>query len=476
MNRSMRKYILIALLFCSTLLQAQLTKNYNTEEEGKGGYYYNTGLGFGLSTEGNLPFWMQANKFGLVPSKNYALWDVELKKEFDSTKKLDWTFGVMGAASVADKAEVQLRDYYVGVRYEKLRFYVGAKANQVIYDGLSSTNGNFIWSSNARPYPKISLEIPYTDVPFTKGWLQFKGAISEGIMFDNRYVDRPHVHNKNLYVKAGKGRWAFEIGLEHYAQWGGTSPIKGKLPVGFGVYKDVFFAKDNSKYDQLGSAVDYNRVGNHLGMYDVRLHYRMDKLKFSLYRQIIFEDASGRNFMNKDALMGVFVKRTKENAWFQSFLLEYYYTKKQSGDKTGAKPEGGIYTGRDNYFNQGVYRSGWTSYGHTLGTPFFTAVNTKEHALGISNNRIEALHGGIFGHIVKKFPYRIMLSYSNNIGTYSKPFDKNQVSGYFEMTIPFKVNNFPVNATFGLAADKGEYLNDSFGIFAKISTNGWWRK
>lgn len=472
----MRKYILIVLVFCTQLLQAQLTENYNTEQEGKGGYYYKTGFGFGFGTKDTLPFWLLSNKFGLVPSENYALWDIELKKEFKATKRFDWAFGVVAAASVADEVEVQFRDYYIGARYRKLRLYVGAKAVPVIYDGLSSTNGNFICSSNARPYPKILLEIPYVDVPFTRGWVQFKGAISEGIMYDNRYVDKPHVHNKNLYFKVGKERWAFEVGLEHYVQWSGTSPKRGKLPTGLDVYKDLFFAKDNSKYDQLGSDIDYNRVGNHLGMYDVRFHYAMEQLTASLYRQVIFEDSSGRNFMNRDALMGIFVKRNKENAWAQSFLLEYYYTKKQSGNKVGAKPDGGIYTGRDNYFNQSVYRSGWTSYGHTIGTPFFTPLPAKGYVLGVANNRIEALHGGVFGYVASRFPYRLMLSYSNNTGTYSVPFNKNQISGYFEMTVPFKIHSFPINATFGFAADKGEYLNDNFGVFAKISTNGWWKK
>lgn len=473
----MKRYILIVLLLCSQLLQAQLKENYNTKEEGQGGYFYKTGLGFGVSTKDNLPFWMQANKFGLVPSQNYGLWKMELKKEFETAKKFDWTFGIMAAASIAEGTKLQFRDYYAGVRYGKLRLFVGAKADPIVYDGLSSTNGNFIWSSNARPYPKVSLEMPYTDVPFTKGWVQFKGAISEGIMFDDRYVDKPHIHHKNLYLKVAKGRFAVAFGLNHYAQWRGDSPKFGKLPSSFGAYTDMFFAKDNSDYDQIAASFDKNRVGNHLGMLDGRFHYAADAFYLDFYRQIIFEDSSGKNFFNRDALHGVYIKRTKEKAWLQSFLLEYYYTKKQSGDKVGKKPgENKLYTGRDNYFNHSIYRSGWTSYGYMIGTPFFTPINTEKYALGTSNNRIEALHGGISGYIANKFPYRILVSYSNNIGTYSKSIDKNQIAGYFEMTVPVQIQKFPINVSFGIAGDQGGYLEKKWGAFAKISTHGWWNK
>lgn len=474
----MKKYLWVTMLCSFSWLYAQeKTESYNTKEEGVGGFYYSTSLSLGLGTEDTLPFWLRTNKYGLVPKENYGLWDFALKKEFDTEKKFDWTFGVMGAASLADKAEMRFRDYYVGMRYGKIRFYAGAKTNPVIYDGLSSTNGNFIWSSNARPYPKLSIVIPYTNVPFTKGYVQFKAEISEGIMYDNRYVDKPHVHHKYLYLKATKGHFAVEFGLNHYAQWAGKSPRLGKLPSNFGAYTDMFFAKENSKYDQLGTEIDYNRVGNHLGMLDGRLHYKAATFSLDFYRQVIFEDSSGQNFFNRDALHGIYIKRAKGKAWVQSFLVEYYYTKKQSGDKFGKKPgENKLYTGRDNYFNQAVYRSGWTSYGYTIGTPFFTELQGKNYALGVYNNRVEALHGGIAGFIVAKFPYKAMLSYSDNIGTYSSPIDKKQVSAYFEMTVPVQLQKIPINITFGIASDKGELLQDSWGAFAKITTNGWWKK
>ncbi len=471
-----QNYTVFFLLLCANILVAQ-EKNYNTKEDGKGGYSYSTDLGFQLSSKDTMPFWLQANKFGLLPNENAVLWNAEIKKEFAPEKRLDWTFGVMGTTSLGSKAKVKLRDYYVGGRYGKLRLFIGAKADAIQFDGLSSSNGSFIMSSNARPYPKISFEMPYTDIPYTKGILQFKGAFSEGIMYDNRYVDKPHVHHKNLYLRAKRGGFSLAVGMNHYAQWGGTSPRFGKLPSSLGAYRDVFFALDDSKYDQIAASFDHNRVGNHLGMLDVRFQYKATNFDLEFYRQVIFEDHSGQNLKNRDALNGIYITRKKENAWLESFLFEYYYTKYQSGDKIGKKPgEDKLYTGRDNYFNQSVYKSGWTSYGYTIGTPFFTALHGKDYALGVSNNRISALHGGVFGYIANKYPYRAMLSYTDNLGTYYTPIDKQQVSGYFEMSIPVKINNLPLNITWGIAADKGEYFEDNWGTFIKISTNGWAKK
>ncbi len=438
-------------------------------------YAYYTGLSFGVSSEESLPFWMTTNKNGLIPNHNYGMWDFGVKKLFDEDKKTDWVFGLKAAASVASEADIRFQDYYLGAKWGKLQIHAGAKADAVRYDGLSSTNGSFIMSNNARPYPRVVIELPdYLDIPFTNGWLSFKGLYSEGVQIDDRYVEKPRVHYKNLYVRLGgeEQKLNFEIGLNHYAQWAGTSEQYGKLPSSFDAYMDLILAKDNSEYDQLGSELDHNRVGNHIGMYDMKLTYNAQKSTWSAYRQIIFEDSSGGNLFNRDALMGLYVSRKKEGApWVKSLLLEYYTTEYQSGKEIGAKPDGGIYTGQDNYFNNGIYRSGWTSYGYTIGTPFFTpAIAADGQARGVSNNRLTAFHGGLSGNFAKKLPYKVMLSYTQNQGTYRTPIDENQVSAYLEMLVP--QTKIPFDLSFGVAADRGGYLEDNFGAFVKISTAG----
>lgn len=473
----MKKSIFFIFLLCltNTLLYGQKTDTILQKEKSPK-FHYSTGLELGGSSKKTMPFWMYANKSGLYPNENYSAWSLNIGKISTSQRKLDWDFGVMGVASVSKRAEIRMRDYFLGIRYQQIRLSIGSQANTIAYDGLSTTNGDFIASLNARPYPKVQLELGYTNVPFTKGWVQFKGLYSEGIMLDDRFVEHPRLHYKNLYLKLGKKKFSFEVGLKHYAQWSGTSPSRGKLPTGLEVYKDLIFAKDNSKYDPLGSPVDYNRVGNHIGMYDVKLSYKGEKIIASLYRQVIFEDSSGRNFMNRDALMGLHIKRTDKKSWLQAILFEYYYTKYQSGTLTGPKPGGGIYTGNDNYFNQGVYTSGWTSYGYTIGTPLFTpSIDKNGVSKGIINNRIVAFHGGVWGHLDSQLSYKGLLTYSHNYGTYQKGFDQQQLSAYLEFIYGLK--KIPAYITLGIASDfKGSYLPKNHGIFIKITTNGWWGK
>lgn len=460
-----RKTILMIFVLFTCVVMGQ------SKEREKLKIAYETGLSFGASSKDELPFWLTYNKFGLVPKNNYGMWDFTIKKLPNKTQKFDWDFGVMGASTVSKDTDIRLRDYYVGARYEKLKFYVGAKAVPVIYGGLSSSNGRFIASSNARPYPRAIVSLDYIDIPFLKGWVQFKGAYSEGVMIDDRYVDNVRLHYKNLYFKAGNEKLYLEAGINHYVQWAGNSPSRGKLASSFGAYKDMIFAKKQSEYDELGSDFDKNRVGNHIGMLDLHLHYTASQFLIDAYRQVIFEDSSGHNFFNRDALWGVYLERNKEKPLVKSVLVEYYFTKYQSGDKAGKKADGsGVWTGRDNYFNNSTYRSGWTNYGFTIGSPFFTERNGKDYALGVDNNRIIAYHMGLAGFVTNSLYYKAMFSITRNYGTYSVPMDKNQRSAFLELGMPLK--KIPLNISCGVAVDNGELLNNNIGAFLKISTNG----
>ena len=43
------------------------------------------------------------------------------------------------------------------------------------------------------------------------------------------------------------------------------------------------------------------------------------------------------------------------NSWLKAFIYEFYYTKNQSRSRAGSEEDGS-----DNYFNNNLYRSGWT--------------------------------------------------------------------------------------------------------------------
>ena len=95
--------------------------------------------------------------------------------------------------------------------------------------------------------------------------------------------------------------------------------------------------------------------------------------------------------------------------------------------------------------------------------------------LGIENNRLKAHHLSLAGKLFRKMPYKLMLTYSQNYGTYSRPYNSpsqwgkpwwaveetplHQVSGAFQGEIPLK--HFAV--TYGIYADRGQLLPDVFG-------------
>ena len=95
--------------------------------------------------------------------------------------------------------------------------------------------------------------------------------------------------------------------------------------------------------------------------------------------------------------------------------------------------------------------------------------------LGVENNRIRAHHFSIAGKLFKKLPYKAMLTYSKNYGTYhanyagesqlGKKFGSvketplRQLSGALVGEVP--VGSFAF--TWGIYADYGSLLEHNFG-------------
>lgn len=88
----------------------------------------------------------------------------------------------------------------------------------------------------------------------------------------------------------------------------------------------------------------------------------------------------------------------------------------------------------------------------------------------IINNRVIAHHVGIKGMAWKTTPYKLMLSYSKNYGTYGNKFNKDQFSGALEVTLPF--HNLPFSVETGVYGDLGKLFKDNFGFTVKLSRKG----
>ena len=110
----------------------------------------------------------------------------------------------------------------------------------------------------------------------------------------------------------------------------------------------------------------------------------------------------------------------------------------------------------------------------TIGTPLVTSpIYNENHILSPYNNRVEAFHFGIEGQPLKSLGYRMLLTKSNNWGSYDHPFTdiKGNLSGLFELTYsPSWVKDWSATASF--AFDNGELYNDNTGVMLTIRKNG----
>ena len=120
--------------------------------------------------------------------------------------------------------------------------------------------------------------------------------------------------------------------------------------------------------------------------------------------------------------------------------------------------------GNDDYFNNYIYRNGWTYEGMTLGTPLITSpIFNEDGSDQILNNRVMAFHLGL-GGMLGKINYRSFFTYSINKGTHSLPFNpqKNQFSWYFETTFPSIWQGIDMKVM--LAADIGQMYGNNLGV------------
>jgi len=454
-----RGKLFIILMFMSlTLLAQKKTK-------------YEIGISSAIGKDNKLPFWLYSNKDGIVPEHGYAMSDLSFGMDFEENqnKSFDFMWKASGLGNVGHESKLFVNQLYAGLRWKFINLYLGQKNHNLKYDGLSSTNGDLLYSNNSRAYPQYELSVQeWTSIPYTKGLIAFKGLLSDGITTDDRYIDNARVHHKNLYLRIFKDyKLSVSAGLEHYALWAGTHPTQGDISGSLSKYMKIFRVEG----DDAGSfGNDEYRLGNHLGSYRFDIYFNDNQFSLNAYHQTVFEDGSGTRMNNKpDGLYGIFYKNKKNrDAIIQSVVMEYYHTSYQGGSVF--KEGDHIIGGRDNYFNHGEYRSGWTHQGRTIGSPLFTT-GTKDGHTVIANNRFKGFHIGVGGQLLG-FPYKTYFTYTHNYGTYNMPYTStlNQFSGLFEVNIPME--KIPFKLDVACALDKGELLGDNLGIWFRISKKG----
>lgn len=457
-------------------------------------YQAETGIGVAAKT-----FWLHTNTRNKIAPDTYMWGNIYLHTDFtkQNTRTFDYSLGLEGTGALGQyHNRIFFNQLFGKIKWQNLTLNVGLFDRPTLYDGLSASNGDMLYSNNSRNMAGISFASwNYIKFPWILGrFISFKFRYAEHIMLDNRYVKKTHVHNKLL---AGKltiiPQLSIEGGVEDYGQWGGKTR-NGKIHYSIKDYIKMVCIKSGGRNASLSDQI--NKLGNHIGKYLVRVNYQNKHIRISFYYNHIFEDGSGRRFQNKpDGLYGLYFTRKNNDKWFKSCVYEFYYTKDQSGphhdrpateeemakkDPTDPFPDKIVLGGNDNYLNHGEYHSGWSLYGQIIGVPFFTPTLTNNGIIqGTYNNRIIAHHFGMNGTFpIWDIQYKLRCSYSLNYGRYSTPFfdkigkvtSKPQFSLGLQLTVPEK--RLPFTTSLNIAFDKGDLLPNQFGIMLNIMKTG----
>ena len=431
-----------------------------------------------LNFNNHTPFWLWANNLGQVPGDAPFIQSGELLLNgaclFNEGKS------VYAGARLFGKNKGQsftATELFGGFSIKKVFIQVGSYADSLIQNGLSSSNGNLLNSRNARPYPRITVgtnDFIKTGI----GNLKIFGRWEEGVLLDERIIDKPRIHHKNLFLRWGKTeKTTFTFGIDHYAFWGGESEVSGKQPTSFSEYLRTILALKGGA--GATSSDQENVAGNSLGQYFFifRKNYSHITAEFRVVHP--FEDKSGMVMFNgRDNLYSIYITQ-KEGFGLKHILGEFVYTKNQSGDDK--RTPDGVYihtNGHDNYLNHGFYHSGFTYFGKVMGSPLFYPVvfNDEGISTGISNNRLMAFHVGLDGNINAALQWKLLLTQSFNFGTYAKEFDpaRKQFSGLAQMSFSPEGKHFFGSIKLGI--DKGENLqNGRFKWNAGAALELGWR-
>ena len=477
-----------------------------------------------LSSGSQLPFWAGANQFGLMPEGSGGLALLRAGTEYDASKEFQWKWGVSLAgqydsrvvpAKTADFSAM-VDELYASARWKVFTVDAGMKHVDVDFLGagmstmgsMSTTGGHIVWSGNARTMPGYLITMDPVAVPFTHQVLWVHGAFGDYKTLDNRYVAGALVHRTKFFLLfKAHPQLDVQLGLDHIAMWGGTSPDFGKMPVTIENYFRVITGRRGTSFNDID-----NVIGDQRGGLLFRVDWRGDGWKTAFQRDVPYDDGSGMLGIQNwpDGVYTFWFGFDDKDRWVSDILYEYQYTMKQSGtyhsrpttdeEKLHLNPadpyhyNNHIYGGLDDYFNNGEYRSGWTYYGRTIGDPLISPKGTfnrtwtgSNMVLGVENTRLKAHHFSIAGKAFHKLPYKLMVTYSQNYGTYGTPYvgesqiyqpwgtvhetPLHQISAALLGELPFASSRLVSSSsplshltlTYGLYADKGQLLPDAFG-------------
>ena len=503
-EKKMKKLLLFFLLCCSLTTRSQ--DNFTWEVT----------MQTTNSTGDYTPLWLNANKHGLSSldkNNGYLMAGVKKSMESDSLKRWSYGFGASLAAAYNFTSPVVVQEAYAEGRWLKGVLTIGSKEWQMELKNDTLSSGSQTFGINARPVPQVRIALPdyWT---FAGGWLGIKGHIAYGMTTDDswqkdftdkksKYTENVLYHSKSGYLRIGnveKTRLSVELGLEMASLFGGTSYRKwenGEL-VGIknGTGLSSFWNAFTGGGSDVGEVVYQNVEGDMLGSWVARVNYDAPTWNIGVYADHYFDDHSAMFFLDydgygegtewnvkkdnryylydlKDIMLGAELT-LKKCPWARKIVVEYLYTKYQSGpiyhDHTENIPD--HIGGNDRYYNHGIF-TGWQHWGQVMGNPLYMSpLYNTDGTIEVKDNRFIAWHGGVSGSLSNALEYRLLATYQKGWGTYNNmyPHPRRNASLLAEATYSFHSSGWQLTAA--VAMDKGSLLGDNVGLQLTVVKKG----
>ena len=452
-NDFMKIFRLFLFLLISQTIYGQL--NFNMEWTGKAQ----------VSNEDRTPFWLHMNQKGRLDPESNFLGLIQAKADMELSNDSYFEMGGGVFYSNGFDNEIRIDQVYAEFLSPKIGVVVGKKHKTDNFRGISASNDNILWSLNAGAIPGIRLFS--TDPLFLMGdhGIGVKGSWEEYILDDDRFVENTRIHHKSGHlVYRSRSNFEVSLGFQHFVQWAGKSQEYGQLPNDFDAYTKIVTGAAGDA--DIGEGQEVNALGNQIGSYEINVKTKVRDLDVHFIYNHIFEDGSGMKMGNfPDGRYALYIEDNRDTFWgvdwLKAVIYEIYYTKNQSRNRVSSTNDGS-----DNYFNNNLYRSGWTYNNHVIGVPF---ILLNDNYFRIGNNNVVVHHIGAAGEVAPDWNYKMMLSYRQNYGVKDAIRGPKQqiLSSFFSLDIPITDYDFQAYVGSDLDFDNGV----NFGGGVKLSAS-----
>ncbi len=382
-----------------------------------------------ISTSSSTPFWLQSNRYGMYSREGSHLFTrFQYHSEFSEIGPFTFLYGADLIARPGSNSTLNFNRGYLKIQAYGFEVAAGRFHNTSPLHDETLSMGSLGISANANPIPQVRFGlIDWTPIPFTNEFIEIRGHITHGWLGSRRYTEDVLLHEKVGHIRFG-GDLPVNLygGLAHYAKWGGNNhPISGDIPARLSDWWNVAFALEGDEFTP-GAEQAY-ALGDHLGAWDFGFYLNLRDVDVKMYRQFPLETKDNLKLKSlQDALTGIsFDLSENVRLPFDRILYEFLYTKFQDGARRpnivngrncAENPDPAIcrdnYRGNEDYYNHGLYRTGWAYNFRTIGNPLFIL---NEDNLGIVNNRIVGHHIGVLSTI-RDIQLTGKATYSRNYG------------------------------------------------------------